>query len=204
MDRTARGNFEGGDAAWEEEKLGTYSQSEIRLVEIEEKLCSDVEEGRDQCYSMLEQFDDEIEEWWFKKQKEQPDLYDYFCVEKLKFCCPDKHFGKECTPCPGFPDNVCSNNGKCKGSGTRKGNGQCSCDIGYKGDTCESCADNYFESYKDENKLMCSKCHVACEDGCTKAGPKGIVFRFQSMSYNEYNFTFVFRVCKMCNRLVNR
>jgi hypothetical protein len=48
MERTARGKFEGGDAAWEEERLGSYSYSEVRLVEIQEKLCSNVEEGKDQ------------------------------------------------------------------------------------------------------------------------------------------------------------
>jgi hypothetical protein len=31
MERTARGKFEGGDAAWEEERLGSYSRSEVRL-----------------------------------------------------------------------------------------------------------------------------------------------------------------------------
>jgi len=48
MERTARGKFEGGDAAWEEERLGSYSHSEVRLVEIQEKLCSSVERGKDQ------------------------------------------------------------------------------------------------------------------------------------------------------------
>ena len=31
---------------------------------------------------------------------------------------------------------ICSGNGKCKGEGTRKGNGKCACDTGYGGDTC--------------------------------------------------------------------
>jgi hypothetical protein len=48
MERTARGKFEGGDAAWEEERLGSYSRSEVRLVEIQEKLCTNVERGKDQ------------------------------------------------------------------------------------------------------------------------------------------------------------
>jgi hypothetical protein len=46
MDSTARGKFDGGDAAWEEERLGSYSHSEVRLVEIQEKLCSGVERGK--------------------------------------------------------------------------------------------------------------------------------------------------------------
>lgn len=48
MERTSRGKFEGGDADWEEKKLRSYSNSEVRLVEIQEKLCSDVSKGEDQ------------------------------------------------------------------------------------------------------------------------------------------------------------
>jgi hypothetical protein len=54
MERTARGKFEGGDAAWEEERLGSYSHSELRLVEIQEKLCSDVEKGKDQVSMIID------------------------------------------------------------------------------------------------------------------------------------------------------
>jgi hypothetical protein len=56
MERTARGKFEGGDAAWEEERLGSYSRSEVRLVEIQEKLCTNVERGRDQVSIITELF----------------------------------------------------------------------------------------------------------------------------------------------------
>lgn len=48
MTRTARGKFEGGDADWEEKKLRSYSNSEVRLVEIQEKLCSGVIKGENQ------------------------------------------------------------------------------------------------------------------------------------------------------------
>lgn len=142
--RTEKGKYEGGDTAWEEEKLGSYATSEIRLVEIQEKVCSDVEEGRDQCYQFHEQYDSDIERWWFD-QKSKPGLFEYFCIETLKFCCPDLHYGENCTACPGYPDQVCNGNGKCKGAGTRKGNGKCHCDAGYNGDYCDSCADNYFQ-----------------------------------------------------------
>lgn len=64
--------------------------------------------------------------------------------------------------------------GVCKGNGTRKGNGKCSCDNGYAGETCNECADEYYESFRDETKLLCSLCHEACDtSGCTSAGPKG-------------------------------
>lgn len=91
----------------------------------------------------------------------------------FKQCCPDLHFGANCTPCPGYPDNVCHHNGKCKGSGTRKGNGKCNCDEGYAGDECNECSTNYFQSYKDNSKILCSKCHVSCDGSCDKAGPTG-------------------------------
>lgn len=51
--RTARGKFEGGDADWEEKKLRSYGNSEVRLVEIQEKLCSDVSRGQDQVYLII-------------------------------------------------------------------------------------------------------------------------------------------------------
>lgn len=172
MENTAKGKFEGGDAAWEEEKLGSYSRSEVRLVEIQESVCSNINEGRDQCYLFNEQHDSLIEEWWFNKQNEV-DLFKYVCIDQLKLCCPDLHYGPDCLPCPGYPDKVCNNNGKCKGMGTRKGNGKCSCDSGYDGEFCDSCSKTYYESYKDDSKLLCSKCHISCKDVCTKPGPTG-------------------------------
>lgn len=171
MERTARGKFEGGDAAWEEERLGSYSHSEVRLVEIQEKLCSSVERGKDQCHALAEEVEQYIEDWWFENQGE--DLHKYLCIDTLKSCCPDNHYGANCKPCPGFPDNVCNKNGKCKGAGTRKGNGKCSCDAGYEGDLCDSCAPTYYKSYQDEQKLLCSPCHSSCQGSCTQAGPKG-------------------------------
>ena len=50
MEDTARGKFEGGDTAWEEEKMKSYKNSEIRLVEIQEKLCNEVVRGQSQVW----------------------------------------------------------------------------------------------------------------------------------------------------------
>lgn len=58
FDRTSKYKFEGGDAAWEEEKLGSYAYSEVRFVEIHENLCSEVSEGKDQCYNLLDEYDE--------------------------------------------------------------------------------------------------------------------------------------------------
>lgn len=174
LEKTKKGKYEGGDTAWEEEKLGSYASSEIRLVEIQELLCSDVDDGKDQCYHLVDHHDTEIETWWFNKQQEQPDLYKYFCIDTFKYCCPKFHYGPNCTPCKGYPDNICSNNGQCKGAGTRKGNGECNCTLGYTGENCDLCGKFYYEAYRDDKKLLCSKCHLSCaEEGCRKAGPVG-------------------------------
>ncbi|XP_075223784.1 cysteine rich with EGF like domains [Lycorma delicatula] len=173
MDKTASSNFQGGDTAWEEEKLGNYASSEVRFIEIQEKLCNDVERGNSQCHTLAEEVENRLEEWWFKQRQTEPDLFKWLCVEILKHCCPADHFGPLCLPCPGSPSNICSGNGKCRGAGTRKGNGTCDCDEGYFGSHCDFCAPSYYESYRDESKLLCSKCHVACQEGCTRAGPRG-------------------------------
>ncbi|XP_030748515.1 cysteine-rich with EGF-like domain protein 2 [Sitophilus oryzae] len=173
LERTSKYKFEGGDAAWEEEKLGSYAHSEVRFVEIHEKLCSDVSEGRDQCYQLLEEYDEELESWWFKQQKQEPNLFNHLCINTNEVCCPENHFGRTCTPCHGYPNNICNNNGKCKGAGTRKGNGMCHCDTGYKGDVCDICSDGFYESYRDDKKVLCSPCHISCDGTCSKAGPAG-------------------------------
>ncbi|XP_015510300.1 cysteine-rich with EGF-like domain protein 2 [Neodiprion pinetum] len=171
MQKTARGKFEGGDTAWEEEKLRSYAKSEVRLVEIQENLCKVNDRGADQCHLLAEETESDVEDWWFNHQ-DSKDLHTYLCIDLLQHCCPDKHFGPECLPCEGYPDNICNNNGKCKGAGTRKGNGQCTCDEGYFGTTCEQCLPGYFESYRDEVKFLCTKCHLACDGNCTEGGPK--------------------------------
>ncbi|XP_026477458.1 cysteine-rich with EGF-like domain protein 2 [Ctenocephalides felis] len=172
MDRTSRGKYEGGDAAWEEQKLGSYMTSEIRLVEIQEKLCNDVDRGQDQCHTLAETNEGLIEEWWFKHQENDFNLHQWLCIDRLKVCCPIEHFGPECLPCEGYP-KVCNGNGQCKGNGTRLGNGKCICDKGYSGDICAHCADGFYESYKDDEKLLCSQCHAACKGPCTSGGVKG-------------------------------
>ncbi|XP_033224133.1 cysteine-rich with EGF-like domain protein 2 isoform X2 [Belonocnema kinseyi] len=175
METTSRGKFEGGDSAWEEDKLGSYARSEVRLIEIQEQICKDVERGKRQCQSLAEELESVFETWWFKKQASHPDLYTYVCIEEVKNCCPKDHFGQDCEKCPGFPDKVCNNNGKCKGSGTRKGSGLCSCDKGYTGIECSECDTGYYQSYKDDNKLLCSICHSACGNSCTGPGPRNCI-----------------------------
>lgn len=173
MEKTERGNHDEGDANWVENRLKPYKNSEVRLVEIQESLCNDVYRGADQCRSLAEDLEHEIEEWWFKNQDDHPDLHNWLCVEKTKVCCPPNHFGAKCDEC-----TDCHGNGVCKGNGTRKGNGKCLCDKGYSGETCNECALQFHESFRDESKLLCSPCNVACrkDTGCTGAGPRGQYF----------------------------
>ncbi|XP_014253772.1 cysteine-rich with EGF-like domain protein 2-B [Cimex lectularius] len=164
MDRTNKKHFGGGDAAWEAEKLGNYAHSEVRLMEVLEHLCSDVVKGQSQCYRLVEEWEEAIEKWWFNKKPGI--LHDWLCINETKSCCPVDHFGLQCTPCPGYPD-VCTNNGKCNGSGTREGNGKCICSCRYTGANCDKCADNFYEDRSD-NYLFCLECDKACK-GCTGA-----------------------------------
>lgn len=166
MEMTTRGKYEGGDTAYEEEKLGSYKYSEVRFVEIHDQLCKDVVRGQTQCYNILEEYEDWLEEWW-RGQQELPALEEFLCIEQARVCCPPNYFGPDCQPC-----DDCHGNGICKGNGTRKGNGKCNCDPGYTGDNCFSCETGYYEAFKDETKLLCSKCHMACEpeQGCKGPG----------------------------------
>uniref|UniRef100_A0A1B0DDL6 protein disulfide-isomerase n=1 Tax=Phlebotomus papatasi TaxID=29031 RepID=A0A1B0DDL6_PHLPP len=167
--KTERNKHDGGDAAWEEERLGSYKTSELRLVEIQESLCNDVTRGSSQCHNLAEDSEQILENWWFKHQNEEPDLFKFLCIGELKVCCPDHHFGPNCDPC-----SDCHGNGQCKGNGTRKGNGKCLCDPGYAGDGCTECALQYYEAFRDETKILCSPCHAACANstGCRGPGPR--------------------------------
>lgn len=172
LEKTKKGMFKGGDADWEEKKLGSYETSEVRFVEIiQENLCKDIEKGQNQCHTLAEDLENDIETWFFNHQKTH-DLYDYLCIESAKKCCPKNHYGPNCEPCNGYPDNVCNNNGKCKGAGTRLGNGKCLCVKGYTGESCFECEDKFYQSYKDEKKLLCSPCHKACKGPCKGGGPQ--------------------------------
>uniref|UniRef100_A0A1B0CLH5 protein disulfide-isomerase n=1 Tax=Lutzomyia longipalpis TaxID=7200 RepID=A0A1B0CLH5_LUTLO len=166
MRKTERNKHDGGDAAWEEERLGSYKTSEVRLVEIQESLCNDVTRGTAQCHNLAEENEQLIEDWWFKHQNEEPDFFKFLCIDKLAVCCPDLHFGPNCDPC-----SDCHGNGQCKGNGTRKGNGKCLCDTGYAGEGCTECAMQFYEAFRDEEKILCSPCHAACANSTGCRGP---------------------------------
>lgn len=60
---------------------------------------------------MSSEYEHHLKEWWTDSREE--DLYQWFCVHKLKVCCPSKHYGPDCLPCKGYP-NVCNSHGLCK------------------------------------------------------------------------------------------
>ncbi|XP_041974660.1 cysteine-rich with EGF-like domain protein 2 [Aricia agestis] len=166
LERTARGKYEGGDAAWEEEKLKkSYKRSEMRLIDIQDGLCKEESKYAVQCHHTAEKAEEFIEEWWAQNPDESDDLFTYICIDKMKLCCPKHHYGKSCTPCPGDHSNLCNGHGRCRGEGTRKGNGTCLCDPGYKGPNCDECAPGYYQSKRDD-KDVCLKCHISCMGGC--------------------------------------
>lgn len=176
LERTARGQYEGGDAAWEEEKLKkSYKRSEMRLVDIQEGICKEENKFSVQCHHVSEKTEDFIEEWWAQDPDESTDLYTYICIERMKVCCPVHHYGKDCTPCPGDHENICSGNGKCRGDGTRKGNGSCYCNAGYIGEQCNECHVEYYQINEDENKKTCLPCHFSCTGGCRQGTQKDCV-----------------------------
>ncbi|XP_053576913.1 protein disulfide isomerase CRELD1 [Bombina bombina] len=159
IEKTAGQNFGGGNTAWEEEKLAKYEISETRLLEVIETAC---DKSDFDCNQMLEQNEEHLETWWFKRQKEYPDLSQWLCMDTLKLCCPEGTYGPDCFECPGGTLKPCSGNGKCNGASTRSGTGLCDCYPSYGGPLCLDCAIGYFEEARNESHLVCSECYSAC------------------------------------------
>uniref|UniRef100_UPI00358F3C90 protein disulfide isomerase Creld1-like isoform X1 n=1 Tax=Myxine glutinosa TaxID=7769 RepID=UPI00358F3C90 len=165
---TAKKNFGGGNTAWEEKRLSRYHSSETRLVEIMESLC----EGSDfACTNMLERSEELLEKWWFKKQKQHPDLHKWFCIDATKSCCPNGTFGPDCDYCLGGSVRPCAGNGRCDGQGTRSGTGLCVCDVGYAGEECLECEAGFYALKRNDTYANCSRCHTSCT---TCSGPEVI------------------------------
>uniref|UniRef100_A0A671EBX3 protein disulfide-isomerase n=1 Tax=Rhinolophus ferrumequinum TaxID=59479 RepID=A0A671EBX3_RHIFE len=160
---TAKKNFGGGNTAWEEKSLSKYEFSEVRLLEIVESLCgpSDFE-----CNQMLEEHEERLEAWWLRLKKENPDLFEWFCVKTLKVCCFPGTYGPHCLECQGGSERPCSGNGHCSGDGSRQGDGSCQCHLGYRGALCTDCVDGYFSSLRNETHSVCTACDESCK-ACT-------------------------------------
>ncbi|XP_042638733.1 protein disulfide isomerase CRELD2 [Orycteropus afer afer] len=160
---TAKKNFGGGNTAWEEKSLSKYEFSEVRLVEILEGLC---DSSNFECNQMLEEQEGHLEAWWLHLQKQSPDLFQWFCVETLKVCCPAGTYGPDCLACPGGAERPCSGNGHCSGDGSRQGDGSCQCYMGYRGALCRDCMDGYFSAARNDTHSVCTVCNEACKT-CT-------------------------------------
>lgn len=167
IEKTAKSNFGGGNTHWEEKSLGSYVYSETRLLEILENVCTDSDK---ECHLMVEEYEENIENWWFKhfaKGKETL-LRSYLCVERVrKACCEQGKWGPVCKSCP-----KCLGGSQCSGNGTREGTGKCNCSGGHTGDLCGECKEDYFLVKKSEDDVTCVKCHDACEGGCSGTGPE--------------------------------
>uniref|UniRef100_A0A804HJM5 protein disulfide-isomerase n=1 Tax=Homo sapiens TaxID=9606 RepID=A0A804HJM5_HUMAN len=159
LERTIRDNFGGGNTAWEEENLSKYKDSETRLVEVLEGVCS---KSDFECHRLLELSEELVESWWFHKQQEAPDLFQWLCSDSLKLCCPAGTFGPSCLPCPGGTERPCGGYGQCEGEGTRGGSGHCDCQAGYGGEACGQCGLGYFEAERNASHLVCSACFGPC------------------------------------------
>lgn len=159
MEETARGKHEGGDTSWEERNLKSYTDSEVRLVEIQERLCEEVKTGKAQCLSLAEDSEFDIEHWWFKQRNKNVRLFDFLCISKLKRCCPTGKFGPNCQAC----ESDCNKHGVCDGTGTRQGTGKCNCESGYTGEECDNCAEDYFRVATSDH-FACRKCDPACKN----------------------------------------
>ncbi|VDM54463.1 unnamed protein product [Angiostrongylus costaricensis] len=170
--KTARNHFAGGDTAWEERNLGKYATSETRFIETMEDICKKAAVNDQHVYSGLEnleskEYEEILEEYYYKHQSSN--MTAWLCESRLEVCCPDGHYGKDCTKCPGLElsGSVCFAHGSCHGDGSRSGTGTCKCDHGYSGNMCRKCAPDFFEKSKSENSIAC--------EGCTGAGPKACV-----------------------------
>lgn len=182
LEETSRGKHEGGDTSWEEKNLKNYADSEVRLVEIQENLCDHVKKGKAQCLAVAETSETDIEEWWIKQRNKNVRLYDYLCISRLKVCCPKNNFGPNCQACK----SNCNEHGTCDGAGTRSGSGNCNCDLGYEGEDCDKCLEDYFRIGTSEDKFTCQKCHHTCK-GCYGLGPNNCTKCMEGYYKHETN-----------------
>ena len=201
VEDTKSGGFQGGDVVWEEEKLSVYADSELRFVEILERVCGSKEFA---CLSILEEFEDALEEWWRSGRK--VDLFEWFCVDRAALCCLAGEFGPNCSPCYKWHGLVCSGHGKCVGDGTRGGDGVCQCDTGFTRDNCSACSHGHFQIGHDDT-FSCAPCGTKCVT-CDGPGDSGCVecrsgFRMSAGKCEDINECDLFDYCKDGEECVN-
>lgn len=136
-----------------------------------------------QCRSLAEDNLELLSSWWSRPEQERENhqdsrniLFDLVCIDALKVCCPDGQYGLNCTPCTGYPNQICSNNGKCAGAGTRLGDGHCICKKAYQGPDCSTCEKAYFLNatmFEFNGTIHCLPCDASCAETCFAHGPRG-------------------------------
>lgn len=66
------------------------------------------------CHQLLEEHEDQLLNWFKNKQDNiENELYNGFCINQIKFCCPKDKFGSKCETCPTNFGSICSGHGKC-------------------------------------------------------------------------------------------
>ncbi|XP_060050274.1 stabilin-2 isoform X2 [Erinaceus europaeus] len=75
-------------------------------------------------------------------------------------CCPG-HWGPDCMECPGGAENPCSGRGRCAEG--LEGDGSCTCQTGFGGTACETCADDNI--FGPNCSAVCSCVHGVCNSG---------------------------------------
>lgn len=129
-----------------------------------------------QCLGLLAQSESTLIDWYLSGSDKNQPLHDHLCVDSLKLCCPDKHYGPDCLPCPLNGGLVCSGHGTCVGNGTRKGSGKCKCAESHAGELCRRCSNSYYSIGKEQNDIHeCEKCDRSCLGQCKSGGPMGCI-----------------------------
>ncbi|XP_074597281.1 cysteine rich with EGF like domains isoform X2 [Brevipalpus obovatus] len=150
--------------------------AQAKFSKIKSRLCSGASEYRDECLGLLAQSESILMEWYLSATENNQRLHDYLCVDSVKLCCPDKHYGPDCSPCPLNGGLVCSGHGTCVGNGTRKGSGKCKCAESHVGELCRRCSNNHYSIRKDQNDIHeCEKCDRSCFGQCKSGGPMGCI-----------------------------
>lgn len=156
--------------------------------------------------------------------------YDYYRYEDCSEC-NIGYYGNSCSPCPGLFTNTksksftlslssspfplvyegieCSGHGKCDGSGTHEGNGDCICDEHFVNYDCHDCERYY---YGNDCKKQCPgiiideynikrSCygHGSCHDGVFGSGECDCYYNY-NRTYNclTCNDGYYGQFCKMC------
>ncbi|XP_048003494.1 cysteine-rich with EGF-like domain protein 2 isoform X2 [Leguminivora glycinivorella] len=144
------------------------SRSQERLTNILQGVCEEAR-YKNKCLETAGVARAHTEHWWL--QDEPAEFFQYICIDKLEVCCPKHHYGRACQPCLRDAGGaVCGAHGRCRGDGTRLGNGTCHCDAGYKGELCEDCVTGYYKSSEDSGP-ECKRCHYSCTGGCRGGAP---------------------------------